>query len=147
MKIDPQNKKRAGEANEIAFIHAAMIRGYRCAKPFGESDKYDVVLDADGRLFRVQVKSAINECAAKNLRKYCIGLKSANGKPYSPRDVDIVAMYIEPLNLWYIVPVIDVQTVVSASLRPLADNITRYAKYEEAWFYFNEPLPTSPNPT
>ena len=47
-----------GEQAECAFMKAAMDRGLVVSKPFGDSARYDFIVDADGRLSRVQVKSA-----------------------------------------------------------------------------------------
>ena len=39
------NTKRRGELAEIAFAHKAIAQGFPVAKPFGDSERYDFVLD------------------------------------------------------------------------------------------------------
>ena len=51
-------RKRLGEAAESAFLAKAIQMGFGVSKPWGDSDRYDFVVDAGGRLWRVQVKSA-----------------------------------------------------------------------------------------
>ena len=49
--------KRRGELAELAFMQKAISLGFGVAKPWGDSDRYDFILDAGGRLSRVQVRS------------------------------------------------------------------------------------------
>ena len=51
--------KHRGDFAEMQFMMEASKRGFAVAKPFGDKERYDVVLDAgQGRLWRVQVKSS-----------------------------------------------------------------------------------------
>ena len=50
--------KRRGEVAEAAFLHKASALGFSVAKPWGDSDRYDFILDCAGRLSRVQIKTA-----------------------------------------------------------------------------------------
>src|SRR5438105_748704 len=42
---------------EMLFMAAASFRGYRVLKPWGEALPYDVGVELEGRLVRIQVKS------------------------------------------------------------------------------------------
>src|SRR5947208_17101807 len=48
-----RNPKRAGEISEAAFVLRAHSLGFLVAKPWGDSEKYDFVLDAGSKLWRV----------------------------------------------------------------------------------------------
>jgi hypothetical protein len=54
------NPKRTGEHSEIAFLYRSDQRQFAISKPFGDSEKYDFILDNRPRpkvkLFRIQVK-------------------------------------------------------------------------------------------
>ena len=50
------NTKRTGELAEAAFLLKAESLGLRVSKPWGDSERYDFLLDSSGRLCRVQVK-------------------------------------------------------------------------------------------
>ncbi len=52
-----RNPKRAGELAEAAFLLKAQSLGFRVLRPWGDSERYDFVLDSGGRLWRVQLKS------------------------------------------------------------------------------------------
>src|SRR5436305_4792400 len=51
-------RKRRGEAAEAAFLAKASGLGFGVAKPWGDSERYDFLLDSGhGHFWRVQVKS------------------------------------------------------------------------------------------
>jgi len=52
-----QGTKKKGEAAELAFMLKAVSLGFGVAKPWGDSERYDFILDTGTRLWRVQVKS------------------------------------------------------------------------------------------
>ena len=49
--------KQRGELAEIRFMLKAAGLGFGVAKPWGESERYDFVLDTGKKFWRVQVKS------------------------------------------------------------------------------------------
>jgi PD-(D/E)XK endonuclease len=77
--------------------------GFAVAKPWGDSDRYDLVVDVDGRLLKVQVKSAHCVSASPgggyNLR--CCGHRR---KSYTAAEIDVLVGYIATENIWYIFP-------------------------------------------
>src|SRR5260370_38120425 len=48
--------KQRGEWVELLFMTRAAKRGYVVSKPWGDSSRYDVGIEQDGRIKRVQVK-------------------------------------------------------------------------------------------
>jgi len=52
------NTKHIGNLAELAFMLQAATQGFPVAKPFGDNEHYDVLVDARQRLWRVQVKAA-----------------------------------------------------------------------------------------
>src|SRR2546425_3920382 len=50
--------KRRGEMAEAKFLAKASELGFGVAKPWGDSDAYDFIVQTGGRLWKVQVKSA-----------------------------------------------------------------------------------------
>jgi hypothetical protein len=55
--------KRRGEMAEAAFVAKAVSLGFGVAKPWGDSDPFDFIVQSGGKLSKVQVKSA--HCVAK----------------------------------------------------------------------------------
>lgn len=40
------------------MIHELVVRGYGISIPFGDNEKYDLIVDDDGTLYRIQCKTA-----------------------------------------------------------------------------------------
>ena len=53
-----RNTKDKGDETEARIIHELIAHGYSVSIPFGDNDKYDIVVDDDGELYRVQCKTA-----------------------------------------------------------------------------------------
>ena len=51
------NAKRQGTIAEQLFATQAMRRGFGVSMPIGDFLPYDIILDSNGILFRIQVKS------------------------------------------------------------------------------------------
>jgi PD-(D/E)XK endonuclease len=49
--------KRKGEMAELIFVVKAASMGFAVSKPYGDSEPYDLVVEENGRLLRIQVKS------------------------------------------------------------------------------------------
>src|SRR5579864_9761630 len=51
-----RNPKRTGELSEAAFLLKAETLGFHLTRPWGDSERYDFILDTGPRLRRVQLK-------------------------------------------------------------------------------------------
>ena len=92
--------KALGEAAEAAFLAKATSLGFGVAKTWGDSERYDFILDAGHKLWRVQVKSASYFTHHRYVVK-CSGWR----RRYVMGEIDFIAVYIVPKNLWYMVPI------------------------------------------
>src|SRR5271169_7224149 len=54
--------KQRGELAEMMFMVKAAQKGFATAKPYGDSRRYDFIVDTGRRLWRVQVKSSSKLC-------------------------------------------------------------------------------------
>ena len=52
------NSKDIGNETEAKIIHELVAHGHSVSLPFGDNDKYDLIIDDAGRLYRVQCKTA-----------------------------------------------------------------------------------------
>lgn len=57
--------KERGEWAELCFMARAAGLGMATAKPYGDSRQYDVLVEAGGRIWRVQVKSTFVPAAGE----------------------------------------------------------------------------------
>jgi hypothetical protein len=128
--------KQRGELAELAFMFKAVSMGFGVAKPWGDSERYDIILNAGRVLWRVQIKSIFS-------RRHCeVNATGSNRIPYTADEIDFLVVYIKPRDPWYIFP-------ITAVLRPnirLAPDLptSRHEKYREAWKLFGEPSRVMP---
>jgi PD-(D/E)XK endonuclease len=129
--------KRRGEVSEAAFLHKAAGLGVSVAKPWGDSDRYDFILDFAGRLSRVQVKTASRVGNGAYSIHAC---GSDPGRIYTREEIDFLIAYIVSENLWYVFPVRLFIKIRHVKLHPFRKQpLSRYEKYREAWDYMRNP--------
>src|ERR1700682_4776914 len=98
-----QGTKKKGEEAELAFMLKAVSLGFGVAKPWGDSERYDFILDSGTRLTRVQVKSSSHIYSGA----YFVNAKRhMNGKsiPYRIGEIDFLIAQIVPEDSWYVIP-------------------------------------------
>jgi PD-(D/E)XK nuclease superfamily protein len=120
--------KAFGEAAEAAFLAKATNLGFGVAKIWGESERYDFILDSGQKLWRIQVKS----CWRSDGSRYSLKT-SASGLRYTSEEIDFIAAYIVPENLWYVIPVCVAACRGLMYLSPGGSRYLRHEKYREAW--------------
>jgi hypothetical protein len=101
-----KNTKVTGERSEAGFLYRASnpIFNFGIAKPWGDSRRYDFILDNGRRLFRIQIKctESLRAGAYETRATYTIGKGRA---VYTKKDIDFIAAHVVPLDIWYIIPV------------------------------------------
>lgn len=102
------NTKQKGEISELAVSLKLLTLGKSVSKPVGDNQRYDLIIDDDGKLLRVQVKTArikngclIATTARTTGKKGGVYVKSA----YSSDEIDAFAIYAPELDKCYLVPV------------------------------------------
>jgi PD-(D/E)XK endonuclease len=122
---------------EMLFMAAASFHGYRVLKPWAEVLPYDVGIEVDGRLTRVQVKSTSHKNGAGYL---CVFSHCRDGRRerYRAREVDICVGYVVPEKVWYIVPAYLVTgrkgtaQITVCQCEGVREK-PKYERYREAW--------------
>ncbi len=136
--------KQKGEWAEVCFAAEILRRGWRISRPYGDSCRYDCIVDVCGQLSRVQVKSVYGRDAG---RKYPYRVKMIRGKhvrwPYTSRDVDFMAVLVVPRSRWYIVPLVAVEGRSRINFSGSAGAEGPLEHYAEAWDLFVSPLSPS----
>ena len=133
------NSKRTGELSEAAFLHKAVGLGFRVTKPWGDSERYDFVLDSGRKLWRVQIKCTAVERAGGYHIQPIHFVYGKNKVVYTAEDIDVLAAHIVPLDVWYVVPV--AALAQGKSLRLYPDDgckTARFEKYREGWEFFRD---------
>lgn len=128
---NPMPTKRRGEVAEAAFLHKAASLGFSVSKPWGESDRYDFIVDHGGRCWRVQVKSAHSSSVHGYTFHGCGNLRA---KRYTPRDFDLIVGYVVPADAWYIIPIAVFANITAVKVFPSSKRrMSKFEKYREAW--------------
>jgi cytochrome oxidase assembly protein ShyY1 len=124
-------RKRRGEAAEAAFLARATHLGFSVCIPWGDSDRYDSVVELDRGFLRVQVKSATRY--AEN--RYRVKTTGASGRVYTSKEIDFFVAYVVPENLWYIIPIQAIGQRKGIRFYPTTRRPSRalFEKYREAW--------------
>lgn len=101
-----------GDVNELQCILDFQKRGYYCSIPFSGSCRYDVVVDINNKLYRIQCKSSTFHEEDGTLRMYAIRTTTNTQKTirysYSEEEVDF--FYTSWNNYGFLIPVNEVST-------------------------------------
>jgi PD-(D/E)XK nuclease superfamily protein len=117
---------------EAAFLAVAAALGLRVAKPWGESSRYDLIVDTGGKLLRVQVKSAHR---AGEYGGYTFHAHGNSSRVYKPDEIDVLAAYVVPVGAWYLFPVEEFRKYKSMKLFPVSRRRrSKFEKFREAWW-------------
>ncbi len=120
--------KQRGEWVELLFMTRAAKRGYVVSKPWGDSARYDVGIEQDGRFKRVQVKGT--DC--RKWDGYVCVLSGGRRKAYTFKQIDYFAIYLLEEDLWYIFPAKRLAGQSSVMLSPRRRK-NPHERYREAW--------------
>ena len=99
-----ENPKAVGERSESAVLNRFIHKGYSVSIPFGNNQRYDLIVDRDGKLWKVQVKTGC-------FRNGCVSFRpcSTNGFTGQHKDyvgqIDAFAVYCPETKVCYWVPI------------------------------------------
>ena len=124
------NTKNLGELAELAFMRKAASLGFAVAKPWGDSDRYDVIVRFEKIFWRVQVKSVITVQPSRH--SYRVKTTHGSNTTYSPDEIDFLVAYVFPKDVWYIFPATVIESRDSVCVRPESPKC-RLLQYREAW--------------
>ena len=132
--------KLKGDLAEQAVVLAALKRGWEVLRPIGDRIPYDLVIDVQGRLVKIQVKAAWFDDKTQNFvvdnRRTKTNRKKMIRASYDISDFDFAIIYIDTSEVFYIMPV-DVFISYGSEIH-LVETTKRQRKprsseYREAW--------------
>ena len=112
-----------GIITELECVKAFVDLGYHCSIPYGDCARYDVVVDIDDRLYRVQCKTA-NWCKDTSKEKVAFEIstrttttntKTTIRKTYNEKEVDLFYTYFEGVS--YLIPIAEIAGKTSFRFR------------------------------
>lgn len=116
------NTAKKGEVTESIILARLVQLGYECLIPWGHDRRYDIAIDDDGKLIRIQCKTA------RCIEKWgCLEFNTAityarvGGKPHVRKgyqgEADYFGVYSPETGKVYLVPVEDVPLRSKGRLR------------------------------
>lgn len=97
------NNNEKGNIGEIEVTRDLSSRGYQVSIPWGHACMYDLVVDRDGKLERVQVKSTSSNGITISVRA-CHQSRQHGTIKYTKNEIDWLAIYDSTTNKCYYVP-------------------------------------------
>jgi len=100
--------KLKGDIAEQSVLLFALKMGWGVSKPIGDRLPYDLILDVDGKLVRIQVKSAWLDTVKQNYvvdnRRTKTNRRQMVRSLYSVEDFDFALVYIDDIDVFYVFP-------------------------------------------
>jgi len=132
--------KLKADIAESAVVTELLKRGFKVLKPVGDRLPYDLAIDHDGELIRIQVKSAwfdsSEDAYIVDVRRTKTNRRKMLRHRYTARDFDFAILYIDDHRVFYVMPV-DVFTSYASSVSLIEDckrqRKPRSAFYRERW--------------
>ena len=127
---------RKGILAELKFQQEAIARKLKTALPTFAQERYDLILDNGNKLYRIQIKSTNMQKKKGNVVAWEVALLGGSKvKKYKPNEVDFFAIYLEQLDIWYVIPAEKVSKIKYLSLFPNCRE-SKYEIYQDAWELF-----------
>tara|TARA_Y200000002_G_scaffold209255_1_gene172570 strand:+ start:56 stop:463 length:408 start_codon:yes stop_codon:yes gene_type:complete len=124
---------RQGEISEQIFATKCFAEyGYMVSQPNGTAD-YDLVVDVNGSLKKVQVKSSIKGDGNCNVMQQNGGTGKRCKKPYPKESIDFFAIHNIPQDDWYIIP--RSATGDAMNIRIALKRKGKYSGYKNNWSF------------
>ena len=99
------NTNTLGKITELEVMSYIIRKGYSVSIPYGDKDRYDQIWDINGKLYRIQVKTAHQYAKNTGVAIEFKTTGTSNGRvtSYTKQDIDYFATYWD--NQVYVVPV------------------------------------------
>ena len=158
-----RNPKRLGEVSQAAFLFKARSLGFKVALPWGDSERYDFVVSSEeaGRSARATQSRATDSRGAQSSQRPTMlrvqvkgtgrlhrrgyevqAVRSTRGrgkKRYTKKDIDVLVAHVQPLDVWYVLPIAAIGRTKSLRFYPdIKSRGPRWERYREAWEVLGE---------
>src|ERR1700760_2444958 len=131
-----------GAAAEAAITAAVIQLGLTVLRPLCEGRRYDLIVDLEPALLRVQCKLARRESGVLSVRMQT-SRHTPNGyvyRSYSPSEIDAVAAYSSELNRCFLLPIAEVANMRGVHLRLETPRNNQAQRIKWASDYALEPM-------
>lgn len=95
----PAATKTKGDIGQVKVMGDLLIKGYKVALPLGEDWRYDLIVDKNNKLLRIQCKYVESTNGVIKVR--CETHDGRNYYRYQQKDLDYIAVYDKISNKCY----------------------------------------------
>ena len=136
--------KLKGDIAEQKVILKILEKGWNVSVPIGDRLPYDLVIDVERRLLKIQVKSAWYEknrkCWVVGTRRVKTNRKAMKIERYSNSDFDFAILYVGAKEVFYIMPVEIFNSYKSTiTLESIKNKKAKAYPYKDAWNLLTKP--------
>lgn len=125
------NTKTKGDISEAAVLLALLQTGCIVSVCWGDNARYDLIVDIDGTLNRVQVKTGRVRDGCVLFRCSSVNVRTGITSCYKGQ-VEYFGVFVPELNSCYLVPIDHAnETEMSFRIEPTKNNQDAYAKWAE----------------
>jgi len=135
--------KLKADIAESAVVTELLKRGFRVLKPVGDRLPYDLAIDFNGKLLRVQVKSSwfrkgsyfVDSRRTKTNRRQMLRER------YNESDFDFAILYIDDLKVFYVMPIavfLSYKSEIALVEKSTRQRKPRSSYYRESWSLLSE---------
>ena len=127
------NSQRVGTIAEVEFVRECLERDFE-PHPTTTPMPWDFLVSCPKGILKIQVK-----CTTTPHKKsaYKVGMGSGcTNKAEMSRDIDLLACYVMPVDLWWIIPRIVVGPCRTINLFTSPISKSRFKQYQNNWSLF-----------
>lgn len=118
------NVNQKGNLTELQVMTAAIKYGYTVSIPYGNCDRYDQIWDKNGRLLRIQVKTARwTDERHFGIVFNCYSVSNGKKHKYQSDSIDYFATFWE--DKCYLIPVAECSTEKTLWFKLAANNYSK----------------------
>jgi len=129
----PNARHRTGDIGEAAFVLKATQLGLRLAKPLSGKEGYDYIADNGDHCHRIQVKTT-SKRASKGSYHVTTARGTRKNVPYKKGEIDVLVIYVEPEQTFYILSQKDLAGRVALSVPSTRrKHLGPFAQHHERW--------------
>ncbi len=101
------NTKDIGDRTEAIILAELLKAGYNALLPFGDNNRYDMVVDINGKFIRIQCKTGYlkNGCVKFSTVSIYKGKNGTVKRPYTKDEIDIIMVYSREYDKIYAISV------------------------------------------
>ena len=98
-----------GDIAELKFMVLSRGLDYIICKPMSHHSRYDFIIEKEGCMSRVQVKSTSHLVDNRSDNAYiCHSYTQKRRRRYLDSEIDYIAIYVSDYDAWYMIPISEI---------------------------------------